>query len=101
VRRLEKGGLILGAFSEASFEEETVRLDPGDMLVVFSDGVTEAQDAAGTEFGEERVVACIEANHGLASAAFLKCLLGAVAAFSSGMAPSDDRTALIIRYTSA
>jgi len=101
VRRLEKGGLILGAFGEAVFEEETVRLDPGDMLVVFSDGVTEAQDAAGTEFGEERVVACVEANRGLAPAAFLECLFGTLAAFSNGMAPSDDRTALIIRYTGA
>jgi serine phosphatase RsbU (regulator of sigma subunit) len=99
MRRLETGGLILGAFSEAFFEEETVLLDPGDMLIVFSDGVTEAQDAAGTEFGDEGIVACVEANRGLPPAAFVECLLGTVAAFSSGSPPSDDRTVLVIRYT--
>jgi hypothetical protein len=49
---LQRGGLILGAFPDASFEEETVSLDPGDVLVVFSDGITEAVSQDGSEFGE-------------------------------------------------
>ena len=60
VRRLETGGLILGLFPHAIYEEETLQLEDGDTLVVFSDGVTEALNAAGDEFGEERLLPCIE-----------------------------------------
>ena len=59
VRRLETGGLILGLFPHATYEEETLQLEDGDTLVVFSDGVTEALNAAGDEFGEERLLPCI------------------------------------------
>ena len=51
VKRLEKGGLILGLFEHATFEEETIALEPGDLMVTFSDGVTEALSAAGEEYG--------------------------------------------------
>ena len=42
VRRLETGGMVLGLFEHAAFEQETVMLSPGDFIVAFSDGVTEA-----------------------------------------------------------
>ncbi len=57
-RRLATGGLIIGAFQQATFEEEQLQLDPGDTLVVFSDGVSEAMNVEGEEFGEERLVSC-------------------------------------------
>ena len=57
VRRLETGGLILGLFAQATYEQEAVQLEPGDVLVVFSDGVTEALNAEGGEFGEQRLLA--------------------------------------------
>ena len=98
VQRLEKGGLILGAFREASYEEDTVSLHPGDLLVVFSDGVTDARNAAGAEFGEERLLACVKANRALAPAALLEYLLATVAEFTLGAEPFDDRTALVLRY---
>jgi len=56
VRRLETGGLPLGLFDSAAFDEETVQLDRGDLMIVFSDGVVEATDGDGVEFGEERLV---------------------------------------------
>lgn len=99
VQRLEKGGLILGAFREAAFEEESVPLHSDDLLVVFSDGLTEARNAAGAEFGEERLLACVKANRALAPAALLEYLFAKVADFSVGAAPSDDRTALALRYS--
>jgi sigma-B regulation protein RsbU (phosphoserine phosphatase) len=98
VQRLEKGGLILGAFREASYEEETVSLHRDDLLIVFSDGVTEARNAAGTEFGEEPLLACVKANRGMAPATLLEYLLATVAAFTVGAEPFDDRTALVLRY---
>ena len=56
VRRLEVGGPIVGLFEHAAFEEETVTLSPGDWLIVFSDGVSEAMSASGVEYGEERIL---------------------------------------------
>jgi sigma-B regulation protein RsbU (phosphoserine phosphatase) len=97
-RRLERGGLILGAFPQATFEEETIQLDPGDTLVVFSDGVTEALSTEGSEFGDERLQSCLETHRKLTSLALLDCLLRAVREFSVGAAQSDDLTALVLRY---
>ena len=50
VKRLEKGGTILGLFELATFEEDTITVEPGDILVAFSDGVTEALSASGDEY---------------------------------------------------
>jgi sigma-B regulation protein RsbU (phosphoserine phosphatase) len=78
-----------------------VVLHPDDTLVVFSHGVTEARNAAGIEFGKERLLACVKANRRLAPSALLEYLFGTVAEFTVGAAPSDDRTALVLRYTGA
>lgn len=99
VRRLESGGLMLGAFEQATFEEETVQLDPGDVLVVFSDGVTEALNADGVEFGEDGLLSCVNAHHELAPGPLLERLLEAVHQFTAGAVPSDDLTALVLRYS--
>lgn len=98
VRRLETGGLMLGAFKQATFEDETLQVDPGDVLVVFSDGITEALNGDGAEFGEERLLACVNAHHELAPGALLECLLDAVQQFAAGVAQNDDLTALVLRY---
>jgi phosphoserine phosphatase RsbU/P len=62
VRRLECGGPIVGLFELATFDEETVTLQPGDWLIVFSDGVSEAMSASGDEYGENRIVTVVERN---------------------------------------
>jgi len=97
-RRLETGGLIIGAFKSITFTEETVQLDPGDVLVVFSDGVTEALSADACEFGEERLLACVDAHRGASAAVVLDSLIDAVQKFSIGAEQSDDLTALVLRY---
>jgi serine phosphatase RsbU (regulator of sigma subunit)/predicted ester cyclase len=99
VRRLEKGGLIIGAFKEITFHEETVELDPGDVLVVFSDGVTEALSVDGIEFGEDRLLSCVNANRGATATVLLDCLIDAVREFTVGAEQSDDLTALVLRYS--
>ena len=99
VRRLGEGGMVLGLFGHAQFEQATLSLDPGDVLVVFSDGVSEAIDAAGEEFGDDRIESCIGANLHLEPAALLEHLLAAVRHFSEGTVQRDDVTALVLRYT--
>lgn len=98
VRHLEKGGLILGLFEHATFEQETVRVNPGDLVVVFSDGVTEALSASGEEYGEERLLACVRRNMGLEVQGILDAVLADVRAFCTGANQSDDVTAMVLRY---
>jgi sigma-B regulation protein RsbU (phosphoserine phosphatase) len=98
VRRLETGGLILGLFAQATYEQEAVQLEPGDVLVVFSDGVTEALNAEGGEFGEQRLLACLEENCACTSKELLDRLLSAVSSFVADAAQHDDVTALVLRY---
>jgi steroid delta-isomerase-like uncharacterized protein len=99
VRRLEVGGLIVGAFGEATFEGETLQLDKGDVLVMFSDGVTEALSEEGEELGEGRLLSCLKQYRELAPAVLLERTLNMVHAFTAGAVQSDDLTVLILRYT--
>ncbi len=98
LRRLETGGLILGLFPNATYEEETLQLEDGDTLVIFSDGVTEALNAAGEEFGEEQLLACIEAHRGSPPEILLDKILTAVRTFAAGAVQNDDVTTLVLRY---
>ena len=98
VRRLDTGGLILGLFPQATYEEETLQLEEGDTLVVFSDGVTEALNAAGDEFGEERLLPCVDEHRGSPTGVLLDRILATVKAFAAGAAQNDDVTALVLRY---
>jgi phosphoserine phosphatase RsbU/P len=99
VRRLEAGGLVLGLFPQATYEQELVQLAPGDTVVVFSDGVSEALDAAGAEFGDERILAALQAARSERPQAMLTALLDSVQQFSKGVPQNDDVTALVVRFT--
>lgn len=99
IRRLTRGSLVLGAFEHARFDEESVRLDPGDSLVVFSDGITEAVNVDGEDFGDERLESLVQARRALAPAAILECVLDAVRQFSAGTRQADDLTCLVLQYT--
>ena len=61
VQRLEAGGMVIGLFDDVPFEEATVVLESGDFLVTFTDGVSEALDPSGEEFGDDRLLASIAA----------------------------------------
>jgi serine phosphatase RsbU (regulator of sigma subunit) len=101
VRRLEQGGVVLGLFGHANYEEETIRLEPGDVLLVFSDGISEATDAAGEEFGDDRIIACMQTDLSLPPQALLERLFEAVRVFSAGTVQRDDMTAVVLRYHGA
>jgi serine phosphatase RsbU (regulator of sigma subunit) len=98
VKRLEKGGLILGLFEMATFEEGTISIEAGDILVAFSDGVTEALSASGEEYGEERLLSCVEAVRAKSPQEILDGIFASVREFSTGAVQSDDVTALVLRY---
>ena len=100
VRRLDRGGPIVGLFETATYEDEAVKLTSGDWLVVFSDGVSEALSAAGDEYGESRIVTVVQDNAALDPPQLLEALFSNVRDFAKGAAQSDDITAMVLRYGS-
>jgi sigma-B regulation protein RsbU (phosphoserine phosphatase) len=98
VRRLDTGGLVLGLFAHGTFDEETLTLRPGDAVVVFSDGVTEALDEAGAEFTDERLLAAVMGQRAQEPRAWLDALVADVRAFCGRATPSDDLTMMVVRY---
>ena len=99
IRRLETGGMVLGLFEHAQFEEETVKLEPGDVIIAFSDGVTEALNEAGDEYTDERLLAAVQTHRGKSPQKVLDALLADVQAFAHGATQSDDVTMVMIRYS--
>ena len=96
IERLAPTGPAVGMLPEAAFEARHVRLEPGDLLLAFTDGVTEERDASGAFFGEERLGALL--REPLESAATLLARLEAdVRAFRGDTDPSDDVTVLAVR----
>ncbi|MBI4886107.1 MAG: PP2C family protein-serine/threonine phosphatase, partial [Acidobacteria bacterium] len=98
VRRLETGGLVLGLFEHAAFEEEALALTPGDVIVAFSDGVSEALNEAGEEYTDDRLVAAVAANRGRPPQQLLDALLADVRDFCGHATQNDDVTMVVVQY---
>jgi sigma-B regulation protein RsbU (phosphoserine phosphatase) len=98
VRRLEAGGVVLGLFEHASFDEETLMLRPGDIIVAFSDGVSEALNEVGDEFTDQRLLASIDVHRTKTPQEMLDALLADVRAFCGKATQSDDVTMVVVRY---
>ena len=98
VRRLTTGGLILGLFDHATYEQDMVQLDAGDTVVAFSDGVSEALNTAGEEFGDDRIAETVTPLLAAPPQAVLDALLAAVKAFAGSARQNDDVTAMVLRY---
>jgi len=98
VERLEAGGMVLGLFDGTPFEEATVTLSPGDFLVTFSDGVSEALDPQGEEYGDEGLLVSIAAMDDAAVEARLRHVFGKLSEFTAGAPQHDDITAMIVGY---
>ena len=87
--------LPLGALLDGNYEARRERLDPGDLVLGYSDGVTEAQSPDGELFGEERLIAALRGARG-GPEAVVQRILGEVAAFTRGAEPYDDITLVAI-----
>ena len=99
-RRLECGGPIVGLFESASYEEETVTLEAGDWLIVFSDGVSEALSATGEEYGESRILTVVQSHLNVEPQKLLEAVFADVREFAKGAAQNDDITAMVLRFGS-
>ena len=101
VERLEKGGPMLGALEEAAFNSGRVRLNPGDMLIAYSDGVTECRNSQEEEFEMGRLSAAAGAVGGASANQVLFSTLAAVLDFADACSPGDDLTLLVVRRRGA
>jgi serine phosphatase RsbU (regulator of sigma subunit) len=101
VERLEKGGPMLGALQEAAYDSGSVRLNPGDMLLAYSDGMTECRNSEDEEFEMRRLSAAANAVGGASANQVLFSTLGAVLDFADACSPEDDLTLLVVRRRAA
>lgn len=93
--RLESGGALLGVFKHWRFEQAKIRLEKGDRLVLFTDGITELKDASEDEFGEERLEQFVVRNRTATASALKDRILAEIGDFSNG-AFQDDVTVVVV-----
>jgi phosphoserine phosphatase RsbU/P len=98
VRRLDVGGPIVGMFEDAAFDEEAVRLAAGESVAVFSDGIVEAQNEAGEEYGDERILAAVQPYVGSAPGEMVEQLFLSVRRFCGILPQHDDMSVLVFKY---
>jgi sigma-B regulation protein RsbU (phosphoserine phosphatase) len=98
IERLEKGGMILGIMSTLiPYEEETVYFNPGDSLVLFTDGVSEAMNKSAEEYGEPRLEDVLQNTHGKSAQEILDAIHQDVKKHTGDFPQSDDITLLVLR----
>ncbi len=93
---LSTGGYVLGMFTDSEYEQSSIVFDPGDHLVLLTDGITEAVDAGGEQFGENgRMAEFLSQNRKLTSGKLRDTLLDAVTSFA-GENLEDDATLMVV-----
>jgi sigma-B regulation protein RsbU (phosphoserine phosphatase) len=99
VTTVQAEGFPLGLFPNAEYEELTIAAKPGDVLVFFSDGIVDAENADGDMFGTERLTAVLREHPSACNSAqaTVDAILAAVSAFQAGTAHFDDETLVVLR----
>ena len=100
VERLDVGGLPFGILPDAQYESATVTLAPGDWLIIFTDGLVEAENARQDEYGETRLLSAIEAGKATEPGEMLKRLMAEVDLFVGNTPQHDDVTCLLLKSES-
>ena len=101
LRTLPKGGMALGVVAGLDFEDHTAELAPGDRLVLYSDGVTEAISPQGDFYGASRLGQILESNTDGSAQSILDAILASVHEFTHDAPPADDLTLLVLRRAEA
>jgi sigma-B regulation protein RsbU (phosphoserine phosphatase) len=96
---LEAGGVVLGPLADVSYERGFVAVEPGDLLVLYTDGIVEARArGVGDEYGVDRLVEVVRRFRLRPAQEIMEAVFADVAHFCAGGAPSDDRTVVVVRY---
>jgi sigma-B regulation protein RsbU (phosphoserine phosphatase) len=94
---LDVNGTVVGAFPFSKYDESVVRLQPGDLLVCYTDGITEPENPYGEMFGEDRLIDIVRRNAAQEDSTIVQCVLDAVRNWHAGSELPDDMTLLIAR----
>ncbi len=97
VTRLKEGGMIVGIMPDAPYEEATIDFPSSSIIVVYSDGMTEAMNKEEEEFGEERLTALIGKNKDLPAALLINLIMNTVNGFAGTEEQMDDMTLVVIK----
>jgi serine phosphatase RsbU (regulator of sigma subunit) len=97
IERLETGGIPLGIKADARYESAETTIKPGDALLIFTDGLAEAENANDEEFGEDRVLECLANCRDHSAAEVIQNLLRSVDSFTGTVPQHDDITCLLLR----
>lgn len=100
VETLEAVGTVLGILPDLGYEEQTARLGPGDLIAVYSDGVTEAVRADDEEFGEQRLIDLLRARREDGAQTIVDAVTTALDEWTGSAPPIDDVTLVVARRTS-
>jgi sigma-B regulation protein RsbU (phosphoserine phosphatase) len=98
--QLPMPGVPLGSFAASTYDEVTLDLQVGDVFVFCSDGIFEAFNEAGQEFGAERIIDVVERTHASSAKEIVGAIFGAMQAFRGDAEQSDDQTVVVVRITS-
>ena len=96
-RELEKGGLILGVLDGYPYEEESIVLRPGELLLLYTDGITEAFNERNEQFEEERLIKAVQENLTLDAEEISQQIVNRVVAFQADVPQSDDLTLVVMK----
>jgi phosphoserine phosphatase RsbU/P len=97
IERLDVGGLPFGILPDAKYESATATLAPGDWLIIFTDGLVEAENARHDEYGEARLLTAIDAGKSVEPAEMLRRLMAEVDLFVGNTPQHDDVTCLLLK----
>ena len=97
--QIELPGFPLGVFAGSSYDEVSFDLKPGDIYVFCSDGIFDARDALGREFGSKRLLKVVQQHAGRSSQQLIDAIFDALETFRGETPPPDDMTAVAIRIT--
>jgi sigma-B regulation protein RsbU (phosphoserine phosphatase) len=95
IMRLDSSGAPLGMFQDMFYQQETVYLTPGELLLFFTDGITEAMNASEEEFGELRLASLTSAHRHLSPTALIEVISAKIGAFAGQVAQHDDQTLIV------
>jgi serine phosphatase RsbU (regulator of sigma subunit) len=96
-RRLGTGGLVLSIMEDFPYEEEQVHLSPGDVVVIYSDGITEAVDLSQAQFGESRIESVVSSRRSLSASGIIDSIVSAVREHAGNAPQADDMTIVVIK----
>jgi sigma-B regulation protein RsbU (phosphoserine phosphatase) len=96
ILRLETGGPVIGLLPQ-SYEQEAFPLETGDLVVLFTDGISESMNSRDEEWGEQKLIELANACHGLSAFEVMNRILAGAEAFAAGAPQHDDMTLVVVR----